>query len=79
MTSELLNLITLLFVVFLVHKVSVLEKYIKQSEKTNLPTLSETDKNLIKANKDKAVRELMTKYGVCFDDARTMVNSYVEK
>jgi hypothetical protein len=76
MTSELLNLITLLFVVFLIHKVSILEKHIKKSEEKSLPSLSKEDKESIKSNKNKAIRKLMTKYNISFDDARIMANRY---
>jgi len=76
MTSELLNLITLLFVVFLVHKVSILEKHIKKDEKKILPSLSKEDIESIKSNKNRAIRKLMTKYNISFDDARLIANRH---
>ena len=75
MNSELLNLVTLLFVVYLVHKVSILEKHLKNHQGKTLPDLSNEDKELIKSNKNIAIKHLMTKYSISFDDARVMVNN----
>ena len=75
MSSELLNLATLLFVVYLIHKVSILEKHLKNHQGKTLPNLSIEDKELIKSNKNKAIKHLMTKYSISFEDAKVIVNS----
>jgi len=74
MTSELLNLITLFFVVYLIHKISILESNMRNGEEKRLPFLSQEDRNSIATNKNKAIRELMAKYNISFDDARAMAN-----